>query len=504
MFIRKVGSKPLKSLNIAIVSDYINHFSEDWYSVFSFENYFVCELSSSLKSLGNNVTVVLPFHKSLESSRKFKDITVVGGDEVVFPERDGREEKKAEIKFCKCMDINLLFIREPSLSDRDGFVNDPNNGLAYPDNLPRFANFARSALESLKVMPFKPDVIHVVGKLASISVIYLKTLYRYDNFFRKCKVVFTVPSSEGVPLFVVDQYPSLGLDWTYYRYEYLEFYGKINIVKGAIVFSDVTTFCSPSYVEEARREEFGKGMEGVIAQKLNEGKIRAVLPGVSSRFSPQNDGVLLKIGASYSKSEMENKKKVKSILCKRYKLSEEDIMFLFMGEFRENTGISLVYEIFSEILPKGRVSLLVVGKGDEFRESTINELVSGNRGRAVWLRDINPDEITLHIAGADVILIPSIMEASTILPMVAMNYGTLPLVRGGGILNDVVRDKINGFKFYEYSPTEFRFKVLEAMEIFNKNPKRWKKLVETAMRSSISWTDVAKTYVEEVYSETKK
>ncbi|MEN2998218.1 MAG: glycogen/starch synthase [Brevinematia bacterium] len=504
MFGKRSAPKEPKILNIAFISDHINYFTTNWYELFNFETYFLCKLSNTLQELGHNITVILPFHKSLENSKKFKELKFLRSEEVIIPERDSREEKKAEVMLYNCGAINLAFIKETSLSDREGFISDPSNSMLYPDNLSRFSVFARCSLESLKAIPFRPDVVHIVGKWASISAIYIKTLYRYDNFFRKSKVIFTISSIDDIPVFVVDQYPSLGLDWNYYRYEYLEFYGKVNVVKGAIVFSDTTTFCSNSYIEEIKKEESGKGLEGVIIQKANEGKIKSVLPGVSSELSPKEDKELLKIGANYSKEDTKNKKKVKSLICKKHKLNEGNILFLFIGDFKENTGISFIYEIFSDLLPKREVSLIIIGKGEGFRETAIGELVDKNKDKAVWLKEIKIDEITSYIAGADVILIPSISEPSSILPAVSMLYGTLPLVRGVGILNDLVRDKINGFKFYEYLPSEFRNKLTEVIEMYYKNPKRWTKLVDTAMKSEFSWYNSAKTYVEEIYSDTRK
>lgn len=491
-------------LNVSIIFDYIDFFFTNWENMFNFESYFICNFASNLKKLGHNVSMVLPFHKSIENTKKFKEMKFVKSDTLFIPDRDFKDERKVEAMFYVCDDINIIFIKDPIISDRNGFMYDPSNGLFYPDNLYRFSIFARASLESLKLVPFRPNVVHVVGKWSSISSIYFKTLYKYDNFFRSSKVIFTLPSLEDLPTFVVDQYPLLGLDWGYYRYEYLEFYGKVNIIKGAIVFSDFTTFVSHSYLDEIQREPFGRGLEGVIVQKLSEGKIKGILPGVISEFNPQNDKELSRMGLNYSRGEIEKKRKIKSIICKKNKISENKLLFLFMGEFKETTGISLVYEVFSEILNKANFNIILIGKGEGFRETAIGELVSKYSDRCVWIKELKPEEVTSYISGADVILIPSIMESNSILPMVSMKYGTLPLVNGVGILNDVVRDKINGFKFYEYSAESFKSKISEIMDICYKNPKRWEKLMDTAMKMEFSWEDSVKTYVQEVYADTKK
>lgn len=493
-----------KSMNIAIISDYLDHFFDDPMKIFNFSSYFLCEFSRELQSQGQNLTVVLPFHKKIENSKMFKAMSYLRSDEVILPDREGKEDRKIEINFYNCSGVNVIFVKDPYLSEREGYIFDPANGMFYPDNLLRFSNLSRSAIESLKLIPFKPDVVHVVGKWASISSIYLKTIYKYDNFFAKSRLVFTIDSLEELPIFVVDQYPILGLDWSYYRYDCLEFFGKVNIVKGSIVFSDCIVFTSNSYVDEIRKEEFGKGLEGLIQQKFSESKIKSILPGISHQYSPQKDKVLSSVGFNYTRDNIENKKKVKNYIAKKHGFSPESLFFMFFGEFKENSGISLVYEIFSEILPKFNVSLVIFGRGDDFRENAIGELVNSYNNKVIWFKDFSYEDVILYLASSDVLLMPSVIESSSILPMVALVYGTLPLVRGVGILNDVVRDKINGFKFYEYSPTVFKEKILECYDMYYKNPKRWNKLVETAMKSEFSWSDTVKHYVEEVYTQTKK
>lgn len=488
--------KEMKPLNIAIVSDIIDHFFTKGVDFLDFENFFVCDLSRNLRDLGHNVVLVLPWHKSIESSKDFRDFKHIFSEKVTI---DGREEKEIEVRIYEYSKMHYIFVNEPLLSNREGFTVDPSNGFFYPDNLQRFSIFAKSALESLKTVPFKPDVIHVVGRWASIASIYAKTLYKYDNFINKSKIIFTLSSLDDMPIFTPEQYPILGIDWRYYSYEYLEFYNKVNIVKGAIVFSDTTVFCSASYVEEIKREEFGNGLEGLINQKVIENKIKYVIPGVSSSFTPKDNPILSKKGLNYTKDNIGNKYKIKSLVCKRIKFDESSVLLLFVGKFTEKTGISLIYEVLSDLISKNKISLILVGKGDDFREVAIDEIAKSNPSKVYWVKNAKEDEIMEYLIASDILLMPSMVESSSILHMVSMLFGTVPLVRGVGILNDIVRDKINGFKFYEYSPQSFRDKILEAVDIYYKNPKRWRKIVDTAMRSEFSWSESAKTYVEEIY-----
>ncbi|MGC8869611.1 MAG: glycogen synthase [Brevinematia bacterium] len=490
-------------LNVVFISNYIDYFL-DSSNLFDFEKYFLCGFASSIKNIGNNVTLILPYHKGIDLNKIFSKKDLIKSDTVIISfDREGRDEREVKFNVFTCNGIQVVFIEDSLISERDGFLFDPSNGIFYPDNPKRFSIFAKSSLEALKVLPLKPDIIHVVGEWVSISAIYCKLLYKYDNFFKGTRVIFTVPSLNNQILFPPDQYSSLGIDWKYFSYEYLEFYGKVNILKGGIVFSDLVTFCSESYIEEAKKEEFGNGLEGLIKKGIAENKIRAVIPGVDSSYDPSKDYYLAKIKANYSKDNITEKAKVKRYICDKAKINPNTMVFLFFDKLVESTGISLVYEVFYDLLPKNNISIIIIGKGDTFREDSIRELISQYPGKVTWFSEVSKDEIIYYIAGSDVILIPSISESSTIKHIVSMKYGTLPLVRGVGILNDVVRDKINGFKFYDYLPSVFKEKVEESIEFYFKNPKRWYKFVDTAMKSEFSWNNTAKKY-DEIYRELKK
>jgi starch synthase len=502
-----IKSKPSKeSLETVIISNYLDLFLGEK-NFFRSPYYFVCGLSHALKRVGHNVTVILPWYRKIEESLKKLGISYTGKTErVLVPlDKGGSEDKEVEARFFDCGGIRTIFIYEPTLSDRDGFVLDPSTKFFFPDNLKRFVIFSKASLEALKVIPLRPDVIHVLGDWSSVAVVYAKILFKYDNLINKARLVFTIPSLEDQILLPPEQYSYLSLEWKYFSYEFLEFYGKVNIVKGGIVASDITTFLSESYVEEVTKADFGNGLEGVIIQKLNEGKIKGILPGIDTEvWNPKSDKELSKIGANYDITNLQNKAKAKKYLASKYGLQQDSIIFFFYGDLTEKSGISLVYEVFGEILKNYQSSLIVVGRGDDFRELSMSELQDNFKKKVVWLKDCTLGDLKYIISGSDVVLMPSMSEQDSILHMVSMVYGTLPLVRGVGILNDVVRDKINGFKFYNYSPSEFLAKVKEVCDIYFKDPKRWNKLQKAAMKSDFSWDNVAKIYVESVYKETKE
>ncbi len=500
------GKTSNEALETVIISNYLDLFLGEK-DFFRSPHYFVCELSHALKREGHNVTVILPWYKKLDETLKKMGIYYTGKTErILIPmDRGGNEDKEVEARFFDCMGIRLIFIYEPTLSDRDGFVLDPSTGFFFPDNLKRFAVFSKASLEALKVIPLRPNVIHIFGDWSSVAAVYAKVLFKYDNLINRARLVFTIPSLEDQILLPPEQYSYLSLEWKYFSYEFLEFYGKVNIVKGGIVASDITTFLSESYVEEVTKADFGNGLEGVIIQKLNEGKIKGILPGVNTElWNPKSDKELSKIGANYNIDSLQNKVKAKKYLVSKYGLQEDSIVFFFYGDLTERSGISLVYEVFGDVLKNYKASLIVIGRGDDFRELSLAELQDNFKGKVVWLKDCKLGDLKHIISGSDVALIPSMSEQDNILHMVSMVYGTLPLVRGVGILNDVVRDRINGFKFYNYSPSEFLAKIKDVCDIYFRDPKRWSKIQKTAMKSDFSWDSVAKKYVEIVYKEGKE
>jgi|GEM_PF-2846981 len=493
-------------LNVVLISNYFDFFLDE-HNFFKSSFYFTCNFSHALKKAGYNITVILPWYKKLEEVIQKFGVSYIGKSEkLLIPlDKTGNEDKEVEARFFDCEGIEIIFIYEPTLSDREDFVIDSSTNFFFPDNLKRFAVFSKAAIESLKLIPLRPDVIHVFGDWSSIVAIYARILFKYDNLINRAKIVFTIPSLENQILLPPEQYSHLSLEWKYFSYEFLEFYGKVNIIKGGIVASDTTTFFSNSYVSEITKSDFGNGLEGVIIQKLNEGKIKGILPGIDyETWNPKTDKDLSKIGANYDTSNISGKNKAKKYLCSKYKLNENSLIFFFYGNLTDKSGISLIHEVFGDILKNYNTSLIVVGRGDDFRELSISELQENFRGKVIWLKDCTFNELKYIIAGSDVVLMPSMSEQDSTLHMVSMIYGSLPLVRGIGILNDVVRDKINGFKFYNYSPSEFLNKIREVCDIYFKDQKRWNKLQKAAMQSDFSWDNVVNEYVETVYKESKK
>ncbi len=456
------------------------------------------DFASALKKFGYDVVFIAPFYKFFKSPQQpklehFDTVSIIMD----------REKIEAKVHKTKVSNFDVFLIEEQSISNLNGCVKDLETGVYFPNNLRRFSIFSRTALEALKVVPFRPDIIHVFSHWSGVLPILLKTAYQYDNFFKDTRVIFTFENVSNLSTYPAEQYRFIGVDWKYFSYEYLEFFGKVNILKGGIVFSDCSTTFSETYLLELQKSQGSEGLDGFFKEKVSQGVIKAIpiYPDMSM-VSPEKDIYLSKLRLNYSIDSLGNKKKVKEYLYKKFNMQlsqSQDILISFIGEISEQKGISLFYEVIGDFLSRENIKLIIVGKGDDLHEGVIKELQNLYPKNVGFLKTFDEETIYTTIAGSDMILFPSFLEPYEFLHIVAMKYGTVPVVRGTGILNDIVRDKINGFKFYEFIPSEFKEKLNEAISIFLENPKRWQKIQLQGMKEKFDLTQQVEKYVKEVY-----
>lgn len=202
-------------------------------------------LPLALEGLGEEVIIAMPRYKSITSD-KFKIETIKQGLSYAVIGRN----------------IKVYFIENDKYFNRDGLYGDKTGD--HKDNLERFSYFCRAALEMLKQINFKPDIIHVHDWQAALIPVYLRTVYKNDQFFKFIKTVLTIHNIGYQGLFAKEEFPKLGLDWSLFGIEGLEFFGKINILKGGLEFSDIINTVSPTYSKEIQTQEFGFGLEGIL------------------------------------------------------------------------------------------------------------------------------------------------------------------------------------------------------------------------------------------------
>jgi len=383
--------------------------------------------------------------------------------------------------------VRVYFIENKKYFNRDGLYGDKNGD--YKDNLDRFSYYSKRTLELLKEINFKPDIIHVHDWQASLIPVYLKILYTNDAFYKNIKTILTIHNIGYQGLFAKEEFPKLRLDWSLFNMEMLEFYGKINILKGGIVFSDIINTVSPTYSQEIQTKEFGFGLEGILDKRRES--VFGILNGLDySIWNPETDRFIAK---NYSPKEIDIKYKNKADLQKICKLPvKRDVpLFGIVSRLAEQKGFDILADAIKSIC-KMNLQLVILGTGDLKYHLLLEKMAKRYpKVISVVLRFDDPLAHKIY-AGSDVFLMPSKYEPCGLGQMISLRYGTIPLVfKTGGLADTVTED--NGFVFDNYTKVDLIKTIKKARQAF-KNKNKWGGLIEKAMQCNFSWEESAKKY----------
>lgn len=457
-------------------------------------------LPIELKKQGIDIIVFLPYYRMAKKNIEKLNLNPELIDKVIVQTEEGKEE--ADIYKVEYKGVEFYLIDNPRYYDRDELYIDPVVKSDYPDNLKRFAFFSKAVLESLKVIDFKPNLIHVNDWQTSLIPVYLKTIYSSDNFFIKTKTLLTIHNLAYQGIFPVEQYPILGLDWKYFTLNGLEFYGHINLLKGGIIFSDYVSTVSETYAKEIQTPELGSGLDGVLRQKAEQGKLTGIVNGVDyDEWDPRNDPFIKEAyGINYDEKTIEKKNEIKKLFLKEIGLlkNENAVNTMLIGivsRLVDQKGFDLVYEILEDLLTKENVMMVVLGTGKKEYEAKFVEAMS-RFPEKVWVK-IGFDIPLSHKieAASDAFLMPSRFEPCGLNQMYSLRYGTLPIVRAVGGLEDTVKDGVTGFKFKEYKPEALYETIKRALNVYYNEPKKWREMQINAMKEDWSWSSSAKKYI---------
>ncbi|MDI6758461.1 MAG: glycogen synthase GlgA [Candidatus Omnitrophota bacterium] len=416
---------------------------------------------------------------------------------IVLPKYKGIDEKRFKIErlkddiFCSTLgkNIKVYFIENNVYFNRDGLYGDKLGD--YKDNLDRFSYYCRRTLELLKEINFKADIIHVHDWQASLIPVYLKALYSDDLFYKNTKTILTIHNIGYQGLFPKEEFPKLGLPWNLFNIEGIEFYDKINILKGGMIFSDIINTVSSTYSKEIQTKEFGFGLEGVL--NFRRDSVFGILNGLDySIWNPAEDKFIAK---NYSLEAIQDKAKCKEDLQRYCKLPESKDVPLFgiVSRLAEQKGFDILSEAIDEICRMG-VELVILGTGDLKYHLIMEEMVK--KYPKVISLHLKFDDTLAHkiYAGSDVFVMPSRYEPCGLGQLISFKYGTLPLVFKTGGLADTVNDD-NGFIFDDYSKDAL-IKTFKKAVTFFKKEKKWAGLVAQALNLDFSWKESARKYIE--------
>ncbi|MBR2932858.1 MAG: glycogen synthase GlgA [Clostridia bacterium] len=446
-------------------------------------------LPLSLAERGNyDIRVIMPLYAGMEDGYK-NHLTYVGNFNVPV----GWRNQYCGLFYYKRKNVTFYFIDNEYYFKRD-------NLYGYFDDGERFAFFSRAVLESLIQLDYYPTVLHCHDWQSALSVIYLKTIYANRWGFDKIRAVFTIHNIEYQGKYSPDLICELfGLPAE--TLPLIEYSGAINLMKGAMQLSDYVTTVSRTYAEEIKTPQYASGLEYAVNDCAN--KLVGILNGIDDKvFDPETDKALFK---NYSANDFSGKKICKQELQKMLSLPvRDDVPVIAMiTRLVSHKGLDLVKYVFEELL-KEDVQVIILGKGDVYYENYFAHMSDLYRGKVRAIIAYNKDLSSKIYSGADLFLMPSKSEPCGLSQMIACRYGTVPIVRTTGGLNDtitpynVARYGGNGFCFNAYNADEMLYVIKDAIFTYGNKPV-FDGIKERAAKTDFSWLQSAGEY-EKLYN----
>jgi len=471
-------------------------------------------LPLSLAELGHQVSIFLPYYRTV--ARRLPNLPVVipsltipfshfnrfvrildGGRTtpaapVAAKKPRAKKSAPAPIAAPAAGFVQLYLVDSPELFDREALYGVASD---YPDNAERFALLSRAVIEATKQLGV-PDVYHAHDWQAAMLPVYLRSTYAFDSVLRRTPCVFSIHNAAYQGVFPPRTIETLLLPWDMFTFQRLEQNDRLNFLKGGIVYSDLLSTVSRKYAQEIQTAEFGCGLDSTIA--LRAADMVGILNGVDyAEWDPAVDQF---IAANFTPTRLAGKKQCRADLLAEFGLSDVPASTAVLGlvsRFAVQKGMDFIAAVAPQLL-QDDVVLVALGSGDPHYESIMHDL-SRRFPHKCRVR-IGYDNALAHKieAGSDIFLMPSRYEPCGLNQIYSLKYGTIPVVRATGGLEDTIDEqhlgKGNGFKFHGYDPLEFLAAVRRALAV-RRVPAQWKDMMTRGMRQDFSWHASALEYV---------
>ncbi len=446
-------------------------------------------LPRALAAAGHEISAFVPRYRLTRIS---EERTVVQSITIPFDDR---------YRFCSVLSgagypgVRFFFIDYPPYFDRDGLYGTASGD--FPDNAERFALFCRAVLEASKILGV-PDIFHCHDWQSALVPVLLRTQYLEDPAFRECGTVFTIHNIGYQGLFPAEILPLLTLPWDLFTITKMEFFGNVNFLKGALAYADLITTVSRKYAQEIQTTEFGFGLDGVLKERAQT--VIGILNGVDyEEWNPETDRF---IAAHYSADDLSGKRECKQDLLASFGLGNADPNLPVIGivsRFAAQKGFDLIGQIVDRLALED-VLLTVLGSGDKLYEEMFLRLCRRVPNK-IAVRIAYDNALAHKIeAGADMFILPSRYEPCGLSQIYSLKYGTVPIVRATGGLDDTIdpwdprTKKGTGFKFQEYTGEALLRTIHQALQLY-RDQGSWQKLMRNGMSKDFSWRVSAREYV---------
>ncbi len=420
-------------------------------------------LAGSLGCCGVEISVIMPLYRHISP----QDYNFEKLEKIICVDM-GKNDVSASIwrgslPGCCGSGCEVYFIENNEYFDRPFLYGDENGD--YADNCERFVFFSRAVLESIKAIEIAPDLIHCHDWQTSLVPVYISTLYANDPCFENIRTLLTIHNLAYQGVFWHWDWPLTSLDWSLFCWQGLEFYGKINFLKGGIVFADAISTVSKTYSREIQYPEYGCGLDGVL--KSRRADLYGIVNGMDSNlWNPANDKC---IKANYDIKDMSGKRKCKGALQYEFKLEGDAGLPLIamVGDLTEHKGIGILEDCLEELMQEP-IQLIVLGVGDSHTVERFEKIEDVYPSKISFCKGFDDRLYHRIIAGSDMLLMPSLFEPCGYNQLIAMRYGTVPIVHSVGGLSDtvidfslenIINEDATGFVFLEDNPAALLMKL---------------------------------------------
>jgi len=450
-------------------------------------------LPKALRALGHDVRIAMPCYRMIEKNPDYPVRTVVKSLPVPI---NPMTTEEAIIRRTRLKDGTPVYL----IGHKHYFTEATESKKIYALEPEPYIFFDRAIPLMLQELDWIPDVIHANDWHTGFVPVYIRILHAHQPEWQQVGLVFTIHNLAYQGEFGYELLWKAGLPEWLFHYERLEFYGKVNFLKGGVVYSDMVNTVSKTYAKEIQTPEYGCRMEGLLQYIASQGRLEGIVNGIDyEEYNPATDP---RIPAHYSANDPSGKAKCKEALQKEcgFTVNPNAPIIGMITRLADQKGLDLIAPIVKQILNLG-FQFVVLGTGDPRYEELFKQLAKEHPEQMRAFIGFDPDLAQRIYAGSDMFLMPSRFEPCGLGQLMALRYGTIPIVRKTGGLADTIADfsprtgKGNGFVFEQYDPAELLKAIKRALKAYQQ-PEVWRKLVDTALRSDYSWNRAAGEYAD--------
>ena len=449
-------------------------------------------LPKALAKLGADIKVVMPRYYSIDKNMLEHIPMALGVDMGAMGELWAGVYRT----HLPDSDVEIYFIDHEAFYGRSGLYHESS---AYEDNDKRFVFLSKAALQLSRALNFKPDIVHANDWHTAALPILLKTALREDDFFQETSSVLTLHNLQHQGVFGKALMDILGIDWKYFTPMELEAMDNVNLLKGGLAFCDALTTVSKKYAKEIQTPEFGFGLDGHL--RAHAHKLYGILNGID--YTEWNPAVDRYIAANYDVDTLLKKKVCKRDLQERFGLPlREDVPLIgFVGRFVTQKGIELIATVMEGLLEMD-IQVVMLGNGEFWAENFFSHVAEKHPqkfGCYIGYSNALAHQIE---AGSDLFLMPSLFEPCGLNQIYSLRYGTLPIVRATGGLDDTIVNynhktgEGNGFRFDYATPDALYHTVKWAIETYYREKDDFLRMQKRAMRAHFGWLDSGNEYLD--------